>query len=179
MGCDIHIVLERRDMVRDCWVGLREIGYLDKRPLNLHVGVSPEEQHQWKVSPPLNFIAHKLKSRDYNFFYGLAGVRDGDEPAGVSNGLPDDQSTLSTLVLTNNSDLHSHGHVTLRQLLPILAQRKNGLPWSDKLAAMVHDDRVTTKLQTGIDPNDLILEWIDDIKWEDIDDYRIVFAFDN
>jgi hypothetical protein len=166
MGCDIHIVLERKDKDNDRWVGLRQLSYIDVGPLDLSGAVMPNEAR---------YICWKIARRDYAFFYRLAGVRGYDEPVPMQplseRGLPDDMSHLSSFVLGSDSDLHSHSWVDMRELIPILLHIKED-------AAV--PDLVATKLEDSEPDISVLHRWVsDDIEIEHIDDWRLVFAFDN
>ena len=167
MGCDIHIVLESRDPNRDTWVGVR-LYDLQEAVLfcQLDLGHKPRE-----------YISYRLKERDYEFFAELANVR-GDAVHRVESaeerGLPGDASSLALLKFTD-ADLHSRSWINMRELLPLIAVCKMGLADASVTVAAI-----TAKLlNEDIDLTPLT-DWVDaDITLEDIDDWRLVFAFDN
>src|SRR6266852_2677609 len=91
MGCDIHLVLEKRDHDRGLWVGTNN--YRSERMLgsNEYRGV-PTHRH-------------------YRRFAALAGVR-GIGPA--PRGVPEDASDLARMEIARwGCDGHSHGWLTL------------------------------------------------------------------
>lgn len=87
MGCDIHIVFERRFTPTGPWVGVVSVDALrmDSRP--------------------------PCDNRNYAFFARLAGVR-GDGPKAL--GLPDDAGELARFLAASwDGDGHSHSYVPL------------------------------------------------------------------
>lgn len=158
MGCDIHIVLERK--FDELWVGVRELGYTCGQSYRSSAGPMP-----------VGFICNKLSARDYEFFFALAGVRgDEDQPGGgTPRGLPGDCSTLS-LALLDSIDLHSHSHTSLTELIPIIQRCKVGHPVAMQVAAKL----------LNAPPSDIVADWIgESIEVEDYPNWRIVYAFDN
>lgn len=96
MGCDIHIVLERRRRPGEPWVGLYAT---DKLP-----GGHPE-----------------IARRDYDFFGAVARVR--RQPEGFSNypqNVPEDVSQLAwQLYMRSPTDHHSASHMTAAEFCAI------------------------------------------------------------
>lgn len=159
MGCDIHIVLERHRKERDLWVGLHEFSYMPAKALNIY-----------DVATTQIIVGWNLCIRDYNFFWALAGVREGEGPPGIPRGLPHDASALSLVTLDDDPDLHSHSWMSLSDLIPIIIRCKLGGQIPDAVA-----NKLLNKPETNI-----VDEWIE--RWiepEEYGDYRIVFAFDN
>lgn len=89
MGCDIHIVLERRKAGSGEWVGL---WCSDTIPLSRRISVA---------------------QRDYEFFAQVAGVR-GSKPTTVwPRNLPEDVSRLAwTQYMLSPTDYHHPSHLT-------------------------------------------------------------------
>ena len=159
MGCDIHIVLERHWKERDLWVGLHEFPYMPAKALNTY-GVTLIHE----------FVGWNLCTRDYNFFWALAGVRGGKGPPGIPRGLPHDASTLPLVTLDNDRGAHSHSWMSLSDLIPIIIRCKLGGQIPDAVA-----NKLLNKPETNI-----VDEWIERwIELEEYGDYRIGFAFDN
>lgn len=105
MGCDIHIIVERK--FRDRWVGIHACGYVN------HVSHSLYPHETSLLEGPNKWSAHwRCEGRDYDLFGHLAGVRgSGPEP----NGIPDDVSDLAQMVIESwGDDGHSHCHYLLR-----------------------------------------------------------------
>lgn len=160
MGCDIHIILERKDTERCRWVGLRQLGHLPSKAL----GLVPESKLPW--------VTWRIKNRDYAFFAALAQVRGEDDQGYEARGFPEDMSELSQYVLGDDDDLHSASWLTAKELAPPLLRVKEGVTTSTR----VHDKLL------GVDEEEFTVlhRWIDDdITPENIDEWRIVFAFDN
>lgn len=102
MGCDIHIVLERK--VGDGgWVGIHNFPYWQQRD---RTGRSTA----WPLAT----------ERNYRRFAALAGVRgDGPEPRGV----PEDVSVLAQMEIDRyGSDGHSHSWMSVEEAAPIFLQ---------------------------------------------------------
>lgn len=90
MGCDIHMVLERK--VDGKWLGLHDFPY---------------GSGKWRA-----------RDRNYRRFNEIAGVR-GEGPA-TPKGLPADISDLGRYVVAYwDGDGHSHTWLTLREAIPI------------------------------------------------------------
>ena len=90
MGCDIHIVLERK--VDGEWLGLHDFPYTSGG-------------------------SYPARERNYRRFAMLANVRgDGPEP----KGMPSDASQLAKFLCDDyGSDGHSHSYGTMDEVLPI------------------------------------------------------------
>lgn len=161
MGCDIHIILECKH--HDTWVGVTQMGYL------------PE--HAIRVTPTRDRTVanYRLKERDYEFFWRLAGVRSGEGPGGIPRGYPENASSLSDLLIGEDSDLHSHSWTSLRELIPILMVCKEDMPINEVVAHRLGSDKdaqVALELKVARD-------WIGDDVDDAFDNWRIVYAFDN
>lgn len=167
MGCDIHPVLERRVKFKDGtekWVGIHSFNtpyrFSEKLQENKTYVVHAEG---WEFSCRPEFDA-----RHYGRFADLAGVC-GKGPE--AKGLPDDASDLAKfLAEERDSDGHSHSWCSIREALEICLKNVG----AD--AANVHladgDARKSMPLiyYFGLDI------YRDD---DSIDNYRVVFWFDN
>ena len=178
MGCDIHIVLERKDTKRGIWVGLHTMGYLSEKALRCSF------KSYWDDStvPPTRikhelptYVSYLIDQRNYGFFNALCGVRgDGSEFGYTQRGLPDDASDLTLMKLPDDdNDLHSHSWLSIRELVPCLAAH-----WGpdDKKPEQYVFERMAAP-----DGNlYLAAELVDEaINTDNIDEWRLVFAFDN
>lgn len=105
MGCDIHMVLERKFENR--WVGMHSFDYTT--------------DYKYENDEPKDRIygGWLVRNRNYNLFASLAGVRgNGPEP----RGLPDDLSDLARLQLGYwGEDGHSQTWYSMPEALPIFA----------------------------------------------------------
>lgn len=113
MGCDIHLVLERKNDAGK-WVGVDTF--------NSHASAYGES-HSVPVA----------RSRNYERFAALAGVRgDGPEP----RGLPSDASDTTRLLATDDwgADGHSHSHLPLGEAAKIFLQTEFKKPQRTSLA---------------------------------------------
>ncbi len=161
MGCDIHLVLEVKNPKNDEWVGVRTYDYLRESMLNYHNEVTP------------GLVGFQIKRRNYEFFDDLCGVRGNGSKFGFSpRGLPHNISSLTELVLSDDTDLHSHSWLTMEELEPILIKHWNELAAVQVAAALAGDSWNSRKLI-----NRLVDDDIGDVY--PIDYYRLVFAFDN
>ena len=152
MGCDIHLVLEKKDTNTGRWVGLHDFSrdILDATSAK-------------RLS--INFPA---RHRNYERFAALAGVRgEGPEP----KGLPEDASDLTRMVLDNDSDLHSHTWYSLKEAVEIF-DRTDGSPIAQKVAAKLTGETLIGPLHRyfGIEV---------DSQFDKIENYRLCIAFDN
>lgn len=99
MGCDIHYVIEALDEANDTWVGVLSTS----NPVDLPFTT-------WGHEPLMQF-----KTRDYEFFGQLAGVRRNRSGASPK-GLPPNPSSLTLMGLSGwGSDAHSVSHCSLRE----------------------------------------------------------------
>lgn len=144
MGCDIHVVIEKK--FGDKWIGMELC-----RSINVYRGSDRE------------YIWHRGRSRNYELFAKLAGVRgDGPEP----KGLPEDASELALAVLPpDDSDLHSHSWCPMHEYIEHL------LATEDEPAKVLLTESVQLK-----DPYGYYF-WM--YAPEEGEEYRVVFAFDN
>lgn len=148
MGCDIHMVLEKKH--NGAWVGLHSFPYAatqnkptDTYPLRL--GSS------WAV-----------RSRNYELFADLAGVRGegtmGNEPRGV----PDDASHLTDMeVEEDGPDGHSHTYMLLSEAWPLFL-----------IHTLPGEILEANRRQLGMGLFGLSGD-------DDPDDYRLIIWFDN
>jgi hypothetical protein len=160
MGCDIHIVLERKDKKRDRWVGVRSYRYF-KASLLANI----------KTESVMGLAGFVIKQRHYDFFNDLCGVRgDGSEFGYQSKGLPDDASDLTLMELSeDNPDLHSHSWLSMAELRPVMEKHYG----PQIIASRLKGERVR---------QDVLRMFVDDEIGEDYtpeEDWRLMFAFDN
>src|SRR5262245_45786506 len=141
MGCDIHMVLERRDYEKNRWVGIDSFCG--------HQSCLGDRGYSWSIA----------RSRNYARFAKLAGVRgDGPEPRGV----PDDISeTTDFLIRDWDGDGHSHSWLMLSDAVPIFLETA----WPDP-----EPDSFTAKYPAS---------YFFGVESEKLDDYRLIFWFDN
>lgn len=158
MGCDIHIVIERRWEGR--WVGIRtdQGYYID--------GLEAE-------NPSIRtYVFPAVGQRNYDFFARLAGVR-GEGP--VPNGFPRDASDLSRLLRAEwGSDGHSHSWLPLQDFALRWCAGNREFVATMAKQRMEGDKGLYYRLldRASIGTYDAYSE-------DDIDDYRVVFWFDN
>lgn len=163
MGCDIHIVLERKNTDTGEWVGVRDYRGFSAKLLDIERGEGTYE-YAWFT----------LCLRDYSFFNDLCGVRGSGSSFGFyARGLPEDASALSLMRLSaDDPDLHSHSWLDMKQLSGPLAANK--APEGD-VPTLVMERMGNSGYNLG-----LLREWVDDeIEDGTIDEWRLVFAFDN
>lgn len=166
MGCDIHMVLERR--IRGEWVGMHSYRGIEPNAVDAY---SLSEQ---EVPPLKSWITYKIMSRNYDLFGELAGVRREGSLGNEPRGLPEDMSQL-TRVLSEEwaGDGHSHSHLSLLEFVQAYCASEGT---TDKLVAHKLNPTnesskwfmdVCTKV-SGVDIFD-----------EEFDAFRICFWFDN
>jgi hypothetical protein len=157
MGCDIHIVIERK--WEDRWVGVQMATGIPTK------GYGDEG---WDYHLPA------VGQRDYAFFARLAGVRgDGPEP----NGLPDDMSDLAMMATEGwNGDGHSHGHLPLHEFAMRWCAGNEKFMVEMAAERLQGDDRLYSRLlhkasagACSYDPDYGPLP----------DEFRVIFWFDN
>lgn len=156
MGCDIHYVMELKHP-KYGWVGVASTDV----PVGIDV---PYEQRKD------NFF-WCFKSRDYDFFARVAGVR-GEGPPAL--GLPKDASTLT---LSNHENWGSDAHSASYMSLYDFAKAKMGIETEN---VAMH----AAKKLTGVDP---VVEWLaggkdplDQLEYLDVHtSIRMCFWFDN
>jgi len=152
MGCDIHLVLERKTEDYG-WVGLHDF-----------VGVTVDHSDKVKELAAKeqvyisSYAGWRVRNRNYALFGALAGVRhDGPEPRGV----PEDASPLAKVILDGwNADGHSHTWYMLDEALPIFA-------------AHVCPERL---LEQG---REFISNELFDVDHGELANYRLIIFFDN
>lgn len=164
MGCDIHLVLEKYDDNLCEWVGIHDYNLPPSKSLRSRVDPDIIDNTYFKVS-----------NRNYNFFANLAGVRAvGSHNYPKPKGIP---ATASSLTLHKHSqwehDAHSASWMSLKEFTLIYAREvKENL-----------DELVAERISNG----DMSLTWdmYQEVAGrylfgdENVDNYRIVFWFDN
>lgn len=165
MGCDIHIILERKDLERGHWVGVRDYAIFN-RSLLLDANAHANRLVQWQI-----------KSRNYEFFNDLCGVRgDGSQFGYEPKGLPDDASNLTLLEIGEDDDLHSHSFLSIDELEPVL--RKHWPELLNTAVAQALEGHHSHKLYQLLIDDD-IEDTVDEDPSRYKDNWRLVFAFDN
>jgi len=152
MGCDIHMVVERK--WGGVWCG---VGAVVARTPPLEQLASSHEWYAWPAA----------KNRNYELFSKLAGVRGpGPEP----RGLPDDVSYLALAELEVwGEDAHSQSWGLLTEVLPIFKEELVG-----ELVLARFKDRTLSDQAFA----EAIFEVPIDHD-EDLHNYRLVYWFDN
>lgn len=161
MGADIHPIIERKYKFEDGtekWIGLHTFDYRASYLRMEEDGVPYMGQSGYRSSPAFD-------NRNYARFAALAGVRgEGPDP----KGFPDDASDLARMEAEKyGADGHSHSWCTLKEALEICLRTE-----SDAGVVFLCEKDVRKKNPIdyffGIDMWD-----------EPIDDYRVLFYFDN
>ena len=168
MGCDIHPVLEKKHKFEDGterWVGLHDFPLMQRYTSVLMEG----ETNKWELACAGYNWQPAFDKRNYARFAALCGVRgDGPDP----KGLPEDASDLTKFRLPeSDGDLHSHSWTSLREALEICLKTEYD---SENVFLNEKDPRRTNPLSYFFG-----LDWFDDDKNDTIDNYRVVYAFDN
>ena len=166
MGCDIHIVLERKDR-NGQWFGWKQLSYMETEALTFTY-LNYETTHERP-----RYVGYTIDRRNYEFFNALCGVRgEGSEFGYEPRGLPEDASPMVRECLDDNVDLHSHSWLTIKELVPCLAAHWGG----DKKKEEYIFERMANE-----DGNlYLATQLVDEgIVSDNVDEWRLVFAFDN
>lgn len=167
MGCDIHMVLERK--FGNEWVGLHSYRGGESAALNVYSGMDEvplDNRRPW--------VTYKITGRDYGLFAELAGVRGESTMGNEPRGLPDNMSQLTAVMADEyGSDGHSHSHLSLTEFVAAYCAATDQSP--TLVEHRLNPTRDTKKwflelcaLATGIDIYD-----------DAFDDFRICFWFDN
>jgi hypothetical protein len=155
MGCDIHIVVERKWEGR--WVGVRT-------DQGFNCGGYDGEVNTWATP--------KVGRRDYAFFERLAGVRgNGPDPLGI----PGDASDLSLLRLSYwEGDGHSFSYLPLKEFAERWCAKDEAFIATRAAERLEGSDRAYARLldRASMGAFDLYADM-------NIDDFRVVFWFDN
>ena len=170
MGCDIHMVLEKK--FNDKWVGLHAYPSVSTKAVSIYSksgeGIAIHKQ-------PLDHIPFKADERNYTLFGALAGVRN-DSPFGHTDlGLPDDVSDLAACLSEEyGQDGHSHSYMLLPEFLRCYAYATDDDAYSKGCVAAV--EGTTTPF---IEFADEVLGFKFYPDEGNVEKYRIVFWFDN
>lgn len=153
MGCDIHMVLEKKvtGSFDHKWVGVHNFPYLSDSLEKPKLA----EGAYW-------FPSWIAGTRCYDLFGHIAGIRGGG-PA-VPKGLPKDISDLAQMEVNGwGSDGHSHTWLTLREATPLFL-------------AYYGQEQLLTEDRFQFCASLFAAEVNED---EDIDLYRLIIWFDN
>lgn len=169
MGCDIHLVVERRH--EDRWIGVHACPY--------HKSRNGTEIYWWAVT-----------DRNYELFSKLAGVRDYEgSSAATPRGMPDDASDLALMRVADwGSDGHSHSWCSMREALEFWGPYLFN-PVTDKMIGANNLQPQTIGAGTA---HTIEVSVADQVRWaaaeqfgidleddEDLDNYRVIYFFDN
>lgn len=167
MGCDIHMVLERK--IKDEWVGVHHYHGFEGAALRSMDYLAKDKPN------PQGWISFRITGRDYRMFGELAGVRTSGTLGNEPQGLPEDASQL-TLALANEwgMDGHSHSHLSLTKFAQAYAAAM------DQTAQLVeHRLHPTEQTQTWFNDICTLITGFDIYAYNRYDDFRICFWFDN
>ena len=174
MGCDIHIYRERK--VNGSW----ETSTTETVE---HYGDGDEYTSIYNGIDSFEEGATRYVGRNYVLFSFLSGVRSYGEtwfmdPIAEDRGFPEDICDVNKHLL-DNCDLHSHGYVTLAELLELIQETKTELTKSS-IGASTLDGLSISRLLDGL--NNLLetVNW--DNYFEHLDpesECRILICYDN
>lgn len=164
MGCDIHLVLEKRHNGK--WIGVNPF---DSIRMNCVVNVPPNTKRENLSS----YFWWAVANRNYALFGELAGVRGEPSTHREPNGIPDDASDLARMEIDVwGRDGHSHSHLSVKTFAErwLIAHDQTQQLVEDKLSGgMVLLARTVNELFNVNAEED----------GENLDDYRVIFWFDN
>lgn len=184
MGCDIHFVIEKR--IEDQWVGVYSHSHTPhfmpegewilrhRHALRLSKDAERDDEASFEKQPDICYATDSylrrpvFAGRNYDWFALLAGVR-GDGPE--SRGVPDDISDLARIEIDSwGEDGHSHSWDNLAQFLRLWIQSLDG---SEPEIAEI----IAAFVQGGDSSSQVLRRLVD--TWDPIEDFRVVYWFDN
>ena len=166
MGCDIHMVLERK--IGDEWVGLHD-----------YSAPEPEALREFTVGkgesvPTGRWLSFKARERNYQLFGELAGVRTDGTLGNQPRGLPDDMSQLTRVTADGwGMDGHSHSYLSLREFVTAYAAATDQTPM-----LVEHRLHPTEETKNWFHNLCTVVSGVD-IYDENFDEFRICFWFVN
>ena len=162
MGCDIHMVLEKKDKDRDRWVGIHNYPHIN---IHAYTGGIPD-QIMGKAWP-------RILGRNYDLFAKLAGVRgDGPDPLGV----PEDVSDLAAMEIAGwSGDGHSHSYLSLAEFTRRYSTTDGAI--SDAAIDRLQGNKGRKNRETFCTGGYNFHDYVESFNAEQ--DARIVFWFDN
>lgn len=154
MGCDIHVVVEKKFGAK--WIGMLECGGFVYYEPDETLATGYKEKPSWCFSP--------ARERNYDLFALLAGVRgDGPEP----KGLPEDASELARALYPEvDTYLHSHSWCSLEEYI-------------QHLLASEYEPAKVLLLEKNPKLKDPYQFYFGMYAPEEDEEYRCVFCFDN
>ncbi len=169
MGCDIHLIIERK-IILDNKTESRIENFKNKLK---EIFISKSSKNNWLGLYATGAVRHnKLlgEDRNYYFFNKLAGVRawKGEE-LNSPKGIPSDISDLARYSIDfYGEDGHSHSYMSVREFCKIFNEARDNEHWSDK--------------NKNLDPYYILgIDRLTDEEYDDdlyLDKYRVVFFFD-
>jgi hypothetical protein len=180
MGCDIHMVVERR--WRDRWIGLHAFPYMTGGIWFHELGLDYNSEDGKRVHAQLEAgvsVKWPARDRNYELFAALAGVR-GDGPK--ARGLPDDMSDLARAEWESWGGLgdHSFTWYSMREAMPIFLRHQfNGV--KRLMNEVNRDGSPVTQEQLSYRCMEYFCEHYPSPEDEDntLDAYRLLIGFDS
>lgn len=166
MGCDIHLVVEGRRVANGPWIGIHAFPHPHGSVwLDEPIKLEGEKDPQHILFRSVGDVHPKIRSRNYNLFAALAGVR-GSGPK--AKGVPKDASPLALLEIEDwGIDGHSHSYCSAREFITKASQHGT-IP-----------DLVRRTIELGEDQiNDAIEKWLG-VRPDRFVELRVIFWFDN
>lgn len=170
MGCDIHMVLEKKSPFTGNWVGLHGYEVLKK-------GLRFYDKDCEEIE--VRYATYVADGRNYALFRNLANVRGTGEFGYDPKGLPDDASELARMLSEEyGRDGHSHSWHTMLDFLKCYGHSKY------EVGSPEHDKACADAIAGDVPYADLFEEVTgvyapDDMSAETLNKYRVVFWFDN
>lgn len=161
MGCDIHIVVERK--TKNGWVGVHACPFMWDSTLDISV-------HENEIlTRPKNYWAFwAVRRRNYALFARLAGVR-GDGPE--AKGMPNDASELARMEADYwGVDGHSHSYCSVMEFVASYIGASDDDTKLQHITSRMMDDGTTVEK---------LAQSLFAVESNDLDNYRVVFWFDN
>jgi len=110
MGCDIHYVIERKD-IKNIWHSVMSDAYATEHYFGENIYLSPKRM-EYRETPIIS-----LAMRSYSLFAVLSQVRGNERGASIANpGVPVNRSKHAYDYLIGNENYHSFGYFTLGEI---------------------------------------------------------------
>jgi hypothetical protein len=163
MGCDIHMVLEKKHNGK--WVGLHTYESFGPQGVNAY--------GKDYASTEIQCISYKARERHYALFANLAGVRGESDFGNEPRGIPEDASDLTRMLDDDwGSDGHSHSWMSVKEFLSVYGYTLHK-----------NTDRHKEEAVKAVAGETPYLGYFSEVTCRDdpdeIDQLRIVFFFDN
>ena len=169
MGCDIHIILEKKHNGK--WVGVCD--YSGARGKGQEVSIETADDGYKRIEP--KYVSWLASNRNYRLFAELAGVRGETNTTMEARGLPKDASDLTRMLADGwGDDGHSQTYMSVDEYMGCVTRSLGDM----ERAALVAD-RLEGKEGVLVDRVEHLLGEFFEYEQTDFSDFRLVMWFDN